>query len=727
VKAPLVRLLLLCAVTGTAGAFLVSNSPSGGGYQFEKVPDSRRPLNVFVDSDPVPGVSNPLAVTQDLMSQWNGVPGVETLFGDASLGGSYRGSNAKSAFGVFTNRTHEVAFDDDGSILAAYGLSSGVLGITLKIVNSDGNLLDFLVVVNTRTAALTPPVGSGATVEELFRGTLLHELGHAVGLGHSPVGMSSTVSYGLLPASPSQIPTMYPFRLPGIPQAGGTLEDDDRAAVRFRYANAAVGHGSISGRVRGVSGAGINQIAVRAVGPGDSNQSHIGALTNVDGRDEGNYRIPDLPPGGYRVLIETIDGRAGVSGDALAGTGGSLGADPFLLARDELWQPGDTYDPAVDDPTVGSVVQVRAGRDTGSVDFVLNAQPLLAGASRSGSLGPGDARVPDGNGLPHFTDFFVFQGSAGQKLGLIVAATGFTPQVRLYRPSSYGLEVELVPTFGSSLQLDHTLERSGIYTIGLSARGSADSTATGRGTYTLQLGSVGTSLPAPPTAGAPVIERGAADPGAVQVGSPSDRVGVLQLRVAAGNLEEYWLDEIVVHGGGSGDETAHVGLVRLIHDRNGDGRADGGEPTLASGTFDADDGMVRLSGIGLEVDPGTATHVLVAYDVDVPAPVQTAGAGAGPWAGAAVLLALLLLRRRRAALLLVLLALPLSCGGGGGGGSGSAAAITEFDPTQPAFTFTATVAPGDVASFTSAGDPAVPVAAPASAVVSGLLTVSARP
>jgi hypothetical protein len=55
------------------------------------------------------------------------------------------------------------------------------------------------------------------------------------------------------------------------------------------------------------------------------------------------------------------------------------------------------------------------------------------------------------------------------------------------------------------------------------------------------------------------------------------------------------------------------------------------------------------------------------------------------------------------------------------------ATITEFDPSQPSFTFRATVAPGDVRSFTSAGDPAEPVDAPSGSIASEPLTVSQRP
>ena len=44
---------------------------------------------------------------------------------------------------------------------------------------------------------------------------------------------------------------------------------------------------------------------------------------------------------------------------------------------------------------------------------------------------------------------------------------------------------------------------------------------------------------------------------------------MLQLRASAGSHEELWLDELVVHGSGSGHERDHVESVGLVLDRNG--------------------------------------------------------------------------------------------------------------------------------------------------------------
>jgi len=713
--------LLLAA---TAGAFLVANSRRSGRYVYEEVPADRRPIDMLVDTDPIPGVVSPIVVAQQLMDRWNIVPGTEPLFGVARAGGGYSGANAQSAFGVFTNRQHEIAFDDDGSILAAYGLSTGVLGITLKIVDpGSGNVLDTLIVINTQPGALVPPRGSGATTTELFEGTLLHELGHVLGLGHSAVGMSNGSSVGLSRAAANQIPTMYPFRLPFRPQEGRTLELDDEAGVRFRYANANIGRGSISGTVRGLSGAPVNQIAVRAIGPGTLATSHIGVLSDTDSRGEGNYKIPDLPAGSYQVLIETVNGRSGVDAGALAGSDGPLGSRPFVLAQDEFWQRGDTYDPAVDNPFEAGTVQVRAERDTGGVDFVLNATPIVDGQTRGGSLSGGDARVPDDSGASRYTDFFVFQGQAGQTVTLLVEASGFTPELRLLRPSSFSEEEADTPNSGTVAQLSERLDQSGVYTVSVATRGSAGAPG-GSGTYNLSIAGSGGSLPAVPSVTGAALTSGPANAAIVEVGSPSCDIAVLQMLARAPSHEELWIDRIDVRTSGSGDESQDVDSVGLALDRDGDGRYDPGEPILAAALVGADNGTVSFTGLELEFGPGTETSLLVVYSVDFAAPPATAGLSA--WWGLLVLLPLALVRKHaRAAALLCLVFIPLACGGGGGGGGGAdPSCFTAFDATAATVSFEAEVRPGDVRAFRSAGSATTPLAIPATPILSGTLIVS---
>ena len=717
----LAALLLVGVAASVAAAFLVSNSRVNGRFVFESVPANRRPIDMFVDTDPVPGVAAPLVVAQDLMNQWNSVPEALAVFGNAVAGSSYNGSTVGQTFGVFSDNRREIAFDSTGDIMTHFGVSANVLGITLKSVSTgSGDILDFLVVVNTQPGALVAP-GTGATAEELFRGTLLHELGHGLGLGHTAVGMANTATgSGFFAAMPNQMPTMFAFRLPQQPQQGGSIEMDDIAGLIDRYPADTSGLGSVSGTVRGLSGAPVNEAVVRVVGPVGGPESHVGVLTNADSSGNGTWRVPNLPPGAYRVILETANGRANIDEMALAGGSDALGGTPFVFAGDEMWEPADTYDPGVDDPSNFSLVQVRAGRDTGSIDFVLNAAPLLQGQTVVGTLQQGDHVIPDAVGGFHFVDYFVFSGDAGEVATISATGSGVTPQLRVLGSSQLTPPIaEALPNFGANAQVNVNLPETGIYTVLVSARATTGNPG-GSGGYSLLLQGAGGALPPPEAAQAATAASGPESPAAPQFSSPVCRLPLLQLRLQAPSHEELWVDRVVVRGSGTGNEVADVTQVRLVRDRNGNGSIDGGEPVVATGTFSANNGTVTFNNLALEADAGTTLDLLVAYDITVTSVSSTAGLGLG-WLAAAVLLGALALRRRRAVLLLLAAGLvPFACGGGGGGGGCNG----PFDPTGAVVTFRATVQPGDVTAFSPTSDPATPLNLHAAAIVSAEMSVS---
>lgn len=716
-------LLALLLAAPLCAAFLISNSAVGNGFVFQSVPSSLRPVAFLVDTEAVPGVSDPRSVAQQLMDAWNAAPGAADLFGVATSGGPYNGSTAGITFGKFEDGSREIAFDADGTILNHYGLSAGVLGITLKSVDvATGRILDVLVVVNTQPGALSAP-GTGASTEQLFRATLLHELGHVAGLGHTPTGLANTTTFGFDLLTPAEMPTMWAFRLPNQPQEGATLEADDIAGITRIYPTSLAGLGSISGRVRGVSGAAVNEIAVRAIGPSGAAEEHVGVLSNADGTEQGRYTIPNLKPGGYRVLVEAVNGRGNVDEIALAGGSPGLGNSLFLLAADEYYEPGDTYDPAVDDPADAETVEVRAGRDTGSIDFVLNARPILQGQSINAAFAAGDAQYPDTNGGFHFVDYYVFQGAAGQEVTLTATGGLATPQLQLCRPSDYSTLAEHLPAAGSA-SIATTLDQSGIHTVAVIARATTGNPG-GTGVYTLTLTGAGGALPAAPTLAGATLGLSPADPGSRGFASPVCRMGVLSLRAAAPSHEELWIDSLRLRASGSGDDFADVTEVRLVRDANGDGVWQGGEPLLGTGHYSADDGTVQFTEVALELDPGTVADLLVVYDVSFPATAGPSGAPGLPLAllpALAGALAALLGRRRlrngSAALLLALL--PLSCGGGGDDGGCNGA----FDAAKTVTGYACRVDPGDLVAFTPTGNPGTPLLLPAGSLLSGTLSVS---
>jgi hypothetical protein len=717
--------VLVLALASAAGAFVIASSESGGRFIFEQVPNNRLPISFNVDTEGVTGVGNPVGVAQDLMNQWNLVPAARDVFGSATGAGPMNGGNAKQSFGVFTagNRDRELAWDADGAILQAFFLDPNVLGITIKsVVPSSGDIVDVLIVVNTRPGFLTEP---GATREEVFRGTLLHELGHAAGLGHTTVGMvnSTSTSFGFSRANPAQIPTMYPFRLPIDPEEGGTLEEDDRAALTSVYPDDTSGLGSITGTVRHADGSPINEIAVRAVS--EDGTKHIGRLTNHDNAGNGSYRIPHLPPGGYRVIVESVNGRVGLDFNDLAPNGDGLGGNPFLYAADELWQAGDTFDPAVDLPGGFDLVQVRAGRTTGAIDFVLQGEPLSDGAAVSRMLSSADARIPNRLASFSFADYYVFHGTAGESATIRASTPAtFIPQLHLLRPGDFAVDAEDTPNVGTVAEIVRTLPSTGIYTLIVSSRSSAGSSG-GQGGYDLTLDGNGSGLlPPPPVVDPESAGVGVNQPGNKQFASPVRQQSLMQIRLDAPSNEELWVDRVILRAFGSGNDALDVERVELLRDLNGNGERDAGEPVLASGSYVSDNGTVAFNGLGLELNPGVSTDLIVSYDVAVQS-VSSAGPS-GLWAllllPAALALRRLRPRTRAAVVLLFLCAVtPLSCGGGGGGPS---IFNQAFDPQGAVVTYNFQIFQADIIAFRPTTDPSAPLLLPPTAISSATLTVS---
>ncbi|MFQ5844144.1 MAG: hypothetical protein ACE5JG_04070, partial [Planctomycetota bacterium] len=716
-----------------AGAFLISSAPVGGRFAFEFLIPARRPLTLRVDTEAVPGVADPRAVAQALMNTWNAIPEAQAVFGSALAGAPYNGANVGITFGRFPvggDGIHEIAWDADGSIMSFFGATPSTLGLTIKsVILSSGRIEDVLVVINTRSSALTPPPGSGATAEQLLRSTLLHELGHATGIAHTPVGMTNTTSqsFGLERAQPSEMPTMYAFRIPNFPQEGITLEQDDLAALIQIYPAGLGGRGSISGSVRGLSGAGANEIAVRAVSGSGSNDVHVGVLTNADGTDQGAFVIPHVPPGGYRVLIETVNGRSSIDASVLDNNG--LGSAPFGPAVDEYWEPGDTYDPAADVTTSFATVQVRAGRDTGSIDFVLNAEPIAGGQALARAFASTDARTQDAFGRFHFVDLYVFGGRAGELATLNATAPpgGVTPQLRLLRPSDFSLEVSHEPPSGNAAVINKVLEQTGTYTVAVLSA-AAVGQARDTGSYTLSLSGSGSGLPPPPAVTGAALAPGAANPPARSLASPVCTLGMLQVELRAPSHEELWVVAVAVRSSGPGDARLDGTPVRRYRDGDGSGTVSGGDALLGSGTFNADDGTLTIQNLDLELNPGATTDLLVVYDIAVQSVVSVPQlSGSFAWLGALPLLLLapwLRPRRRSGAVLLaLLLCLPLaSCSGGGS--EGSSPCNNPFDPAGAVVTFQCRVDSADVVAFTPTTDPAAPLSFPAQTFSSATLRVS---
>jgi hypothetical protein len=160
---------------------------------------------------------------------------------------------------------------------------------------------------------------TGPSYSETFFTTLVHEIGHAIGLQHTYTAsaMSTAVSRATNHARP--------------------LDDDDIASVSLLYPAAGfpAGYGAITGQVI-MNGNPVNLASVVAIQP---NGSAVSSLTLPDG----TYEIDGLQPGTYWVYVHPVPPTANIAGPWDVNGNVINASAPFV----STFSPGpNTWDPS---------------------------------------------------------------------------------------------------------------------------------------------------------------------------------------------------------------------------------------------------------------------------------------------------------------------------------------------------------------------------------------------
>lgn len=326
---------------GTAYPFVHSSSVSSADSQTRRLHWSNLPVDFVVDDGTLAGGDGVPLVGQAL-DTWDDVPYARRLGGQLySYGLDFNAGNLGTDYGIIGDDINEIVFDETGEVLEILGLDPAVVaGVSLTVEDTaTQEIVDSLLVLNGTFA-------SGPDLD--MEATIVHELGHIWGLGHTFVGAVNTANTepGSFPIDAAAIPTMYPYSNPVDDTYGRTLEWDDWAGISALYPEtvddppAQIPFGAETGKLRGrVYYKGripLTGVHVRAVEAG-SEDVQVSCLSGFAGDGTGTFEIPGLPPGSYYLVAEGIDGRDGVVAADIEDDGiGACVLDGFAEIRTAL-------------------------------------------------------------------------------------------------------------------------------------------------------------------------------------------------------------------------------------------------------------------------------------------------------------------------------------------------------------------------------------------------------
>ena len=242
------------------------------------------------------------------------------------------------------DRRNLVFFDETNAFLQA-PRGSGIIAVTRLNSNAlTGKITDADIIFNGLEFRFS-------TDEEPVQGTVnlkdvaVHEVGHLVGLEHTPLD------------GPARLrPTMNPFNRGDGPGFGQTLEADDIAGISCLYPTPgyAPSVGGISGTVSNIEGEGL--FGVHVVAQSTETETQISTVSGAYDGQGGRYRIKGLPPGPYRVQMAPIEGT--IDADNFSGIFSDFATD---------FTP-EYYDNSRRENTA-QTIEVRPGQTVRAIDF----------------------------------------------------------------------------------------------------------------------------------------------------------------------------------------------------------------------------------------------------------------------------------------------------------------------------------------------------------------------
>ena len=243
-------------------------------------------------------------------AQWQSVPGTLLKFEEGGLAGPGVEIN------TFDN-TNVVFWSKTASFLVngERDFFGGRYGYTVVAYAADNTIMEADIVLNGADYTWFTDFNNTANMALFVEAVLLHEIGHLIGLDHSPVGGATVTAGG-----------------PGIGTESG-LSSDEIADVKYLYPQPAV-PGTL-GTLRGqMTKNGAAVFGAMVIAEDLAGNVIAGTVSRADGR----YELPALPPGQYNVRSSPLD-PAGASPSSSLLRGRDIALDLYYDPADTAFLP----------------------------------------------------------------------------------------------------------------------------------------------------------------------------------------------------------------------------------------------------------------------------------------------------------------------------------------------------------------------------------------------------